>query len=195
MEETALQQRRRPPMRHHVAWNGISALLSFTYRTKPPLHSGFVGRPRATLEKRIPINSILITIGEALGRAGDRDDSLGAKIARLPSIIGLRNRLVHGYSAISPDESPTSVDTLTLNPRAIHHAEPVTRRRLRIHADRVSRRKDLPRELRRRQASAQPPSMFERHDKSEHLSTSCSTDRSDDEKVVPNGGSSASCEQ
>ena len=33
-------------MCHHFAWNCISALLSFTYRTKPPLHSGLVGRPQ-----------------------------------------------------------------------------------------------------------------------------------------------------
>ena len=45
-------------MRHHVAWNGISALLSFTYRMKPPFCSEFVGRPRETSEKRIPINDL-----------------------------------------------------------------------------------------------------------------------------------------
>ena len=43
-------------MCHHVAWNCISALLSFTYRTKPKLYRGFVERPLATSEKRIPIN-------------------------------------------------------------------------------------------------------------------------------------------
>ncbi len=31
-------------------------MLSYTYRMKLPLCSGFVGRPRATSEKRISIN-------------------------------------------------------------------------------------------------------------------------------------------
>ena len=35
----------------------IAAPHCYTYRTELPLHSGFVGRPPATLEKRIPINS------------------------------------------------------------------------------------------------------------------------------------------
>lgn len=75
------------------------------------------------------------------------------RVRRFRGIVPVPNRF-------SPDESPTSVDTRTLNSRAIHHTEPFTRRRLLIHADRVSRRKDLPRELQRRQASAHPPSMF-----------------------------------
>ena len=35
----------------------IAAPHCYTYRTESPLHSGFVGRPPATLEKRIPINT------------------------------------------------------------------------------------------------------------------------------------------
>ena len=34
----------------------IAAPHCYTYRTESPLHSEFVGRPPATLEKRIPIN-------------------------------------------------------------------------------------------------------------------------------------------
>ncbi len=37
----------------------IAAPHCYTYRTESPLHSGFVGRPPATLEKRIPINLLL----------------------------------------------------------------------------------------------------------------------------------------
>jgi hypothetical protein len=35
----------------------IAAPHCYTYRTESPLHSEFVGRPPATLEKRIPINN------------------------------------------------------------------------------------------------------------------------------------------
>jgi len=34
----------------------IEAQRSYDERTKPPLHSGFVGRPPATLEMQSPIN-------------------------------------------------------------------------------------------------------------------------------------------
>ena len=34
----------------------IAAPHCYTYRTESPLHSGFVGHPPATLEKRVPIN-------------------------------------------------------------------------------------------------------------------------------------------
>jgi len=37
----------------------IAAPHCYTYRTESPLHSEFVGRPPATLEKRIPINNLL----------------------------------------------------------------------------------------------------------------------------------------
>jgi len=34
----------------------IAAPHCYTYGTESPIHSGFVGRPPATLEKRVPIN-------------------------------------------------------------------------------------------------------------------------------------------
>ena len=39
----------------------IEAQRSYDERTKPPLHSGFVGRLLATLEKRIPIHKAVFT--------------------------------------------------------------------------------------------------------------------------------------
>jgi uncharacterized protein with HEPN domain len=49
---------------------------------------------------RAAIERHLITIGEALHKADGLDKSIGARIPHLRAIIGLRNRLVHGYFAI-----------------------------------------------------------------------------------------------
>lgn len=49
---------------------------------------------------RAAIERHLITIGEALNKADGLDASLANRISHLPAIIGLRNRLVHGYFAI-----------------------------------------------------------------------------------------------
>jgi hypothetical protein len=42
----------------------IAAPHCYTYRTESPLHSEFVGRPPATLEKRIPINCVMAAMDE-----------------------------------------------------------------------------------------------------------------------------------
>lgn len=49
---------------------------------------------------RAAIERHLITIGEALQKANGLDASVDSKISHLFAIIGLRNRLVHGYFAI-----------------------------------------------------------------------------------------------
>ena len=49
---------------------------------------------------RAAIERHLITIGEALHKADGLDDSIESRIPHLRAIIGLRNRLVHGYFAI-----------------------------------------------------------------------------------------------
>jgi uncharacterized protein with HEPN domain len=49
---------------------------------------------------RAAIERHLITIGEALHKAVGLDDSIEDRIPHLRAIIGLRNRLVHGYFAI-----------------------------------------------------------------------------------------------
>jgi len=49
---------------------------------------------------RAAVERHLITIGEALHKAAGLDDSIEDGIPHLRAIIGLRNRLVHGYFAI-----------------------------------------------------------------------------------------------
>ncbi len=49
---------------------------------------------------RAAIERHLITIGEALHRASELDETMDARISHLHAIVGLRNRLVHGYFAI-----------------------------------------------------------------------------------------------
>lgn len=47
----------------------IAAPHCWTYRTESPLHSGFVGHPPATLEKRVPINQRLSSSGATAASA------------------------------------------------------------------------------------------------------------------------------
>lgn len=42
-------------------------------------------------------------IGEALGAGAKEDDSLVEMIPDLPRIVGLRNRLIHGYDSVDPE--------------------------------------------------------------------------------------------
>ena len=46
---------------------------------------------------------LLRIIGEALGIAAREDDSLLVMIPELPRIVGLRNRLIHGYDSVDPE--------------------------------------------------------------------------------------------
>ncbi|MES2661490.1 MAG: HepT-like ribonuclease domain-containing protein [Verrucomicrobiota bacterium] len=42
-------------------------------------------------------------IGEALGAGAKEDDSLVETIPDLPRIVGLRNRLIHGYDSVDSE--------------------------------------------------------------------------------------------
>jgi uncharacterized protein with HEPN domain len=42
-------------------------------------------------------------IGEALGKAGAADPGLAETIPALPQIVGLRNRLIHGYDSVDDE--------------------------------------------------------------------------------------------
>lgn len=50
-------------MRHNVARLCISAPRRYLERMEPPLRSGFVERPPATPEKRVPINKTFVDLG------------------------------------------------------------------------------------------------------------------------------------
>lgn len=52
---------------------------------------------RSAVERQLEI------IGEALGIAAKEDDSLLETIPDLPRIVGLRNRLIHGYDSVDPE--------------------------------------------------------------------------------------------
>ncbi len=64
-----------------------------------------VGAPRLREDEivRAAIERHLITIGEALHKADGLDATLRGRITHFAAIIGLRNRLVHGYFAIEWD--------------------------------------------------------------------------------------------
>ena len=72
---------------------------------------------------RAAIERFLITIGEALGKADGLEPGLEARISHLPAIIGLRNRLVHGYFSIEWSRIVTlaerDVDVLAKELRAL----------------------------------------------------------------------------
>jgi uncharacterized protein with HEPN domain len=52
---------------------------------------------RSAVERQLEI------IGEALGIAAKEDDSLLKVVPDIPRIVGLRNRLIHGYDSVDPE--------------------------------------------------------------------------------------------
>jgi uncharacterized protein with HEPN domain len=52
---------------------------------------------RSAIERQLEI------IGEALGQAAKDDETLVASIPEIPRIVGLRNRLIHGYDTVDPE--------------------------------------------------------------------------------------------
>jgi uncharacterized protein with HEPN domain len=49
---------------------------------------------RSAVERQLEI------IGEALGRAARDDARLATSMPEIPRIVGLRNRLIHGYDSV-----------------------------------------------------------------------------------------------
>ncbi len=49
---------------------------------------------------RSAVERLLEIIGEALGRAVRLDPSLEHRVAEIHRIVGLRNRLIHGYDSV-----------------------------------------------------------------------------------------------
>jgi len=52
---------------------------------------------RSAVERQFEI------VGEALGRAGESDESLERLIPELPRIVALRNRIIHGYDSVDDE--------------------------------------------------------------------------------------------
>ena len=42
-------------------------------------------------------------VGEAIGRAAHEDDTLATRLPELRKIVGLRNRLIHGYDSVDDE--------------------------------------------------------------------------------------------
>ena len=60
---------------------------------------------------RAAVERHLITLGEALHKAAGLEDALEDRIPHLHAIVGLRNRLVHGYFAIDWSRVVATVET------------------------------------------------------------------------------------
>ncbi len=52
------------------------------------------------LEKRSAVERQLEIIGEALGKAAATDSTLAERLSDLPRMIGMRNRIIHGYDDV-----------------------------------------------------------------------------------------------
>lgn len=57
-------------------------------------HFAESGLIRAAVERQFEI------IGEALGKAARDEPQLGVRIPDIPRVVGLRNRLIHGYDSV-----------------------------------------------------------------------------------------------
>lgn len=52
---------------------------------------------RSAVERQFEI------VGEALSRAAAADSSLTARLPELPRVVGLRNRIIHGYDSVDDE--------------------------------------------------------------------------------------------
>ena len=72
----------------HRAQNFLKGISLSTF-----VHSDLL---RSAAERQLEI------IGEALNLASQEDDSLKNIIPDLPRIVGMRNRIIHGYDSVDP---------------------------------------------------------------------------------------------
>lgn len=66
---------------------------------------------RSAVERQFEI------VGEALGRAAAADPGISLRMPELPRIVGLRNRLIHGYDSVD-DEIVWDIVTTKIGPLA-----------------------------------------------------------------------------
>lgn len=52
---------------------------------------------RSAVERQFEI------VGKAIGRAAQEDDTLASRFPELRKIVGLRNRLIHGYESVDDE--------------------------------------------------------------------------------------------
>lgn len=67
---------------------------------------------RSAVERQFEI------VGEALGRAAAADSAVAQLMPELPRIVGLRNRLIHGYDSVD-DEIIWDIVTAKIGPLAV----------------------------------------------------------------------------
>jgi uncharacterized protein with HEPN domain len=79
------------------AWDALQAIRRIGEFTQGKTLEDYAGEPmlRAAVERQFEI------IGEALRQALGRFPEIETRISHCQEIIALRNRLIHGYSAVS----------------------------------------------------------------------------------------------
>lgn len=77
-------------------FDAIQACLAIEEFTKDTDFAGYMGNAmmRAAVERQLEI------IGEALNLATHADDSLDEALPEAHQIIGMRNRIIHGYDSV-----------------------------------------------------------------------------------------------
>ena len=78
------------------ARNACRAILDFT-RSKRFSDYERDHLLRSAVERQLEI------VGEALGQAARADASLLGRVPELPRIVGLRNRIIHGYDSVDDE--------------------------------------------------------------------------------------------
>lgn len=79
--------------------DALAACRAITAFTDGVEFSGYEANEllRSGVERKLEI------VGEALKRAEDEDATLAARIPELRGIVGLRNRIIHGYDAVDDE--------------------------------------------------------------------------------------------
>jgi uncharacterized protein with HEPN domain len=58
---------------------------------------------RADYGLRLQVERLLEIVGEALNRASELDESVSDALPQLRAVIGMRNRIIHGYDKIDDE--------------------------------------------------------------------------------------------
>lgn len=82
--------------RLHDALTAATKIQEIVALLEPEIHESLEIR-------QLAIERLLAIIGEALNRAIQSDKSLNKSIPDAPIIIGMRNRIIHGYDVIRDD--------------------------------------------------------------------------------------------
>ena len=82
--------------RMYDAKSACQAILSFTEHVSLDAYTGDL-LLRSAVERQFEI------LGEALNRADALDDAIVEQLPDLPRIVGMRNRIIHGYDSVDDE--------------------------------------------------------------------------------------------